>query len=117
LSRPHKRLGGGLSQSTVEGKGKFVPVPLTKHHAMKTYGGVEVQLHAFLTSDLDGGEGSASHPARFTLGTHWIGGWAGTRASLDAVTKRKIPDPCRESNPDRPDSSLVAIPTELSRLR
>jgi hypothetical protein len=30
--------------------------------------------------------------------------------------KRKIPSLCRESNPDRPASSLVAIPTELSRL-
>jgi hypothetical protein len=24
-------------------------------------------------------------------GTHWIGGWLGPRASLDAVAKRKIP--------------------------
>jgi predicted PolB exonuclease-like 3'-5' exonuclease len=29
---------------------------LTKHHTMKTYVGVEIQLHAFLTSGLDGGE-------------------------------------------------------------
>jgi hypothetical protein len=29
---------------------------LIKHHAMKTYCGVKVQLHAFLTSALDGGE-------------------------------------------------------------
>jgi len=29
---------------------------LTKHHAMTTYRGMEVQLHAFLTSALDGGE-------------------------------------------------------------
>jgi hypothetical protein len=31
-----------------KGKGKVVPVlPLTKHHAMKAYWGVEVQLHPF----------------------------------------------------------------------
>jgi hypothetical protein len=29
---------------------------LTKHHAMKTYWGVEVQLHAFFSWALDGGE-------------------------------------------------------------
>jgi hypothetical protein len=29
---------------------------------MKTYWGVEVQLHAFLTSALDGGEWSVSRP-------------------------------------------------------
>jgi hypothetical protein len=32
-------------------------------------------------------------------GTHWIGGWVGPRAGLDAVVKRKIPSPCRDSNP------------------
>jgi hypothetical protein len=26
-----------------------------KHHAMKTYGGVEEEFHAFLTLELDGG--------------------------------------------------------------
>jgi len=49
---------------------------------MKTYRGVEVQLHAFLTSALDGGEWSVSRPGRFTPrkrapGAHWIGGWVG----------------------------------------
>jgi hypothetical protein len=77
---------------------------LTQHDAMKEYGVVEVQFDAFLTSALDGGEWSASHPGRFTPrerapGTHWIGGWMGPRAGLDAVVNRKIPSPCRNWNP------------------
>jgi hypothetical protein len=53
----------------------------------------------------DRGEWPASHPGRFipgdwTPGTHWIEGWVCLRASLDEVAKRKIPNPCRESNPD-----------------
>jgi hypothetical protein len=28
---------------------------------------------------------------------HWIGGWVGPRTSLDAVVKRKIPSPSRDS--------------------
>jgi hypothetical protein len=60
-----------------------------------------------LTSALNGGEGSASHPSCFTLrerapGTHWIGGWVGPRVVLDAVVKRKIPSPRGESNPRTP---------------
>jgi hypothetical protein len=48
-----------------------------------------------LTSVLDGGEQSASCPSHFTPRerapvTHWIGGWVGPRAILDAVVKRKI---------------------------
>jgi len=41
---------------------------LIKLHTMKTYGGMEVYPHAFLTSVLDGGEWSASHPGRFIPG-------------------------------------------------
>jgi hypothetical protein len=51
-----------------EVKGKVVPVLLTEHHATKAYWGVEVSLHAFLTSALDGGEWSVSRPGRFTPG-------------------------------------------------
>jgi hypothetical protein len=40
----------------------------TKHHAMKAYWGVKVQLHIFLTSALDGGAWSASRPCCFTPG-------------------------------------------------
>jgi hypothetical protein len=60
------------------------------------------------------GKSLASRPGRFTSrkkahGTHWIGGWVGTRADLDTVVRRKIPSLWAESNPDRPARSLVAI--------
>jgi hypothetical protein len=66
-----------------------------------------------LTSAIDGGEWSASCPGRFTprersSGTHWIRGWVGPRAILDAVVKRKIPSPRRESNPRNPIFQPVA---------
>jgi hypothetical protein len=66
-----------------------------------------------LTSALDGGEWSASRPGHFTsrervAGTHWIGGWVGPRAVLDAVVKRKIPSHRRESNPRTPIVQPVA---------
>jgi hypothetical protein len=41
---------------------------LAKHHAIKTYWGVEVYLHAFLTLALDGGEWSAHAPAALPRG-------------------------------------------------
>jgi hypothetical protein len=61
----------------------------------------------FLTSALDGGEWSASRTGRLTPrerapGTHSIGGWVGPRAVLNAVVKRYIPRPRRESNPRTP---------------
>jgi hypothetical protein len=56
---------------------------------------MDVQINIFLTSALVGGEWSASRPYRLTpgeraRGTHWIGGWVGTRAGMDAVEKRKF---------------------------
>jgi hypothetical protein len=67
-------------------------VCLTKHHTMKTYGQVEVQFHTFLTLALDGGEWSDSctshfNPRERAPDTHWIVGWVGPRASLDAMEK------------------------------
>jgi hypothetical protein len=55
---------------------------------MKTYGGVDVEIHVFLTSALVGGEWSASRPGRFTPGTHWIGGWVGPRTGLDVEMRK-----------------------------
>jgi len=66
--------GGG------EGKDRVIPV-------LNEVWGVEVQLHVFLTSVLDGGKFSPSSPGRFTPGErataiHWSGGWVGLRAGL-----------------------------------
>jgi hypothetical protein len=80
---------------------------LTKYNVMKAYGGLEVYLHAFLTSALDGGEWSASRAGSFTYkDCHWIRGSAGPRVGLVAVEKRKIipsrPLPGIESRPSSP---------------
>jgi hypothetical protein len=79
-----------------------------------------------LTSVLEG-EWSALCPGRFTPrkrtpGTLWLG-WVGPRAGLNTVSKRKIPSPRLESNPDHPIVQPVAscctnwaIPALPSRL-
>jgi hypothetical protein len=57
---------------------------------MKVYGGVDVEIHIFLTSALVGGEWSASSPGRFTTGEKANGsieGWVGPRTGLDDVEK------------------------------
>ena len=47
-----------------------------------------------ITSALNGGEWSTSHPSCFLTGkdssAHWKGGWVGPRACLDNIKKRKI---------------------------
>jgi hypothetical protein len=62
---------------------------------MKTYGGVDVYIHVFLTSVLFGGEWSDSCPGRFTPGerapvTHWIWSWMGPIADLGDMEKWKF---------------------------
>jgi hypothetical protein len=37
-------------------------------HTMKKYRGLDVQIHSFLTLELDGNKQFASHPSRFTCG-------------------------------------------------
>jgi hypothetical protein len=86
---------------------------LNEHHVIKAYWEWRYSSTHSLTSALDGAEWSASRPGRFTPrkrvpGIHWIGGWVGPRAVLDAVVKRKIPSPRLESNPRTPIVQLVA---------
>jgi hypothetical protein len=53
---------------------------------------VSGQLHA----------SAALPPREIAPGTHWIGGWVGPKAVVDAVVERQVPSPCRESNPRTP---------------
>jgi hypothetical protein len=71
---------------------------------MKTHGAMEVYLHTFLTSGLDGVEWLVSDPGRFitrevTPSTYWMGGWVNPRFGLDAVPKRNIPAPAENRIP------------------
>jgi hypothetical protein len=64
-------------------------------------------------SALDGGEFVSCtlrplYAQENSPGTHWMGGWVGPRAVLDAMVKRKIPSPLRESNPRTPIVQPVA---------
>jgi hypothetical protein len=78
---------------------------------MKAYWGVEVSSTHSLASALDGGEWSRLGrfiPRESAPVTHWIGSWVSPRVVLDAVVKRKIPSPRRESNPRTPIVQPVA---------
>jgi hypothetical protein len=69
---------------------------LTKHHAMKTYwesAGITPRILDLSTRWrwVDSFTPRPLYPKGKS--THWIGGWEGPRAVLDAVVKRKIPSP------------------------
>jgi hypothetical protein len=66
-------------------------------------------------------EWSASRRDRFTPrerapDTRCIVGWVGPRTGLDAVVRRKIPTPYRDSNPPFLQPVDQCYTTELSRL-
>jgi hypothetical protein len=78
---------------------------LNEQYSVKTYGGVVVEVHVFLTLALDGGKLVSFTPCRFTPaerapGTHWIGGWVSPRAGLEDNGEVKIIPPYWDSNSD-----------------
>jgi hypothetical protein len=90
-----------------------LPLCLSKYNVMKTYWGLEVQLHASLHLALDVGRWLASCPSRFTSrekvpGTYWVGGWVGYTASLDTVQKKNLlPLSRNESQLNYPGSDKI----------
>jgi hypothetical protein len=64
---------------------------------MKEYGGVDVEIHIFLTSALIGGEWSVSHPGRFTPGKDYpvqlYGKLVGPQSLCGRRGEEKILDP------------------------
>jgi len=77
---------------------------------------VEIQLHALLTSALDGMSGQLHATAFLPQVPTWIGGYAVLRAGLDAVAETEDPCPYRESNPGRPARNSITILPELPQL-
>jgi hypothetical protein len=76
---------------------------ITKHHAMKMYGRVEVLLHAFLTCALNGSwvifiPWLVYLSGKMALGYIWWVKWP-PRAGLDVEVKREIFTPDRNPNP------------------
>jgi hypothetical protein len=66
-----------------DGSGGIAPLILWPRHYMEVSGQYHVP--------------AALLPGKESPFIHWIGGWVGPRGVLDAVVKRKIPRPRRES--------------------
>jgi hypothetical protein len=78
---------------------------------LRRIGGMEVQLHTFLTSVLNGVQWSASYPRHFTPrerapSTQWIGDCVSPRASMDMVVTRTISSPYWDLNPNHSACTL-----------
>jgi hypothetical protein len=76
-------------------EGKVVPVFNYASRQEGVLGEWRYRSMHSLTSALYGGELSTSRLGRFiprerAPGIHWIGGWVGPRAGLDAASKRKV---------------------------
>jgi len=71
---------------------------LIRHHTMKMYEEMGIQLHTFLTFTLHRGEWLTSCHSHFTpmeksASTCHLRGWMGPVASVDTMAKRKFPLP------------------------
>ena len=95
-------------------------VNLSLSKPRKLIGGVEVHLHLFLTSALDGTDWSTSRVGRFISRknaiNHWTGGWVGHITGLDLLEKIKISCLYGIRTPDNQTPSLLSVTGHFQRL-
>ena len=93
------------------------PLPTPLNHT----GGVEVKLHSFLTSVIDGGEWQSSRAGRFTSGKEprypLKRGWVGIKPFWTVLEETKSLALAGFRTPDLSAPNLVTILTELTRLQ
>jgi hypothetical protein len=94
---------------------------LTKQHALKTYWGSGDKTACIIDVDtrwrwVVSFAPWSLYPREKAPGTSWTGGWVGPRAGPDAVVRRKIPNPSRDSNPPIIQPVAQHCTTELSWL-
>jgi hypothetical protein len=104
----------------IKKKGKGHPCKALRHCTDRTApGGIGVELCSFLTTALEGGEGSALRPGRSLPGIHCTGGCVGPMAGLERCGKSRPPTGIRSS--DRPACSQslyrLSYPGPLTYIR
>jgi hypothetical protein len=103
---------GDLNKSQISSLCKSKSSPAT--HLWRCRGERMYSSYSFTTSELDGGEWSASHPGRaLPLGkgppnTHCTGGWVGPSAGLDTEARGETSCLCQGSNFDCPVIQSIA---------